>query len=112
MMSLFQSLVTTSAVFVPVTESKLCAQWREAEMRDHEKDQLTLYGCHFTSRLLLGTARYESPRQLLDATLAAEPALLTVSLRRQLAGTNGSGQAFWNLLRATARITTHNGSFI
>lgn len=72
-------------------------------MRDHEEDQLTLYGLHFASRLLLGTARYESPRQLLDATLAAEPALLTVSLRRQLAGANGSGQAFWNLLREANR---------
>ena len=72
-------------------------------MRNHEEDQLTIYGHRFTSRLLLGTARYESPRQLLDATLAAEPALLTVSLRRQLAGTNGSGQMFWNLLRQANR---------
>src|ERR1700687_531312 len=64
----------------------------------HTEDHLTLYGHQFTSRLLLGTAGYESPRQLLDATLAAEPALLTVSLRRQLAGANVSGQAFWNLL--------------
>jgi thiazole synthase len=99
MKSLFQEVVITSAIFVPVTELKLCAQWREAEMRDHEQDQLTIYGRRFTSRLLLGTARYESPRQLLDATLAAESALLTVSLRRQLAGANGSGEVFWNLLK-------------
>jgi thiazole synthase len=65
----------------------------------HTQDHLTLYGHRFTSRLLLGTARYESPRQLLDATLAAEPALLTVSLRRQAA----AGQTFWDLLRQAGR---------
>jgi thiazole synthase len=72
-------------------------------MYDQEKDQLTLYGRRFTSRLLLGTARYESPQQLLDASLAAEPAMLTVSLRRQLAGANGSGQPFWDLLSQAGR---------
>ena len=72
-------------------------------MLDHSEDQLTIYGHRFTSRLLLGTARYESPLQLLDATLAAEPALLTVSLRRQLTGANGSGQAFWNLIKQANR---------
>ena len=65
----------------------------------HTEDHLTLYGHRFTSRLLLGTARYESPRHLLDATLAAEPALLTVSLRRQAA----AGQTFWDLLRQAGR---------
>ena len=65
----------------------------------NREDHLTLYGHRFTSRLLLGTARYESPRQLLDATLAAEPALLTVSLRRQAA----AGQTFWDLLRQAGR---------
>jgi thiazole synthase len=103
MKSLFPLAVTASAISVPETELKLCAQWREDDMSDHHEDQLTLYGRSFTSRLLLGTARYESPRQLLDATLAAEPALLTVSLRRQFAGANESGQAFWNLLSNTNR---------
>jgi len=72
-------------------------------MPDHQKDELTFYGRSFTSRLLLGTARYESPQHLLDATLAAEPALLTVSVRRQLSGKNGAGHAFWNLLGQTHR---------
>jgi hypothetical protein len=41
-------------------------------MRDQEMDdQLVLYGRIFTSRLLLGTARYESPRQLTEAISAA-----------------------------------------
>jgi len=47
-------------------------------MRDQEMDdQLVLYGRIFTSRLLLGTARYESPRQLTEAISAADPAMLT-----------------------------------
>ena len=34
-------------------------------MRDRDmEDQLVLYGKKFSSRLLLGTARYESPHQL------------------------------------------------
>lgn len=72
-------------------------------MSDHREDQLALCGHRFTSRLLMGTARYESPQRLLDATLAAEPALLTVSVRRQLSAENGAGQAFWNLVRQARR---------
>jgi thiazole synthase len=67
------------------------------------EDQLNLYGRHFSSRLILGTARYESPRQLADAIRAADPALLTVSLRRQLPGKKDAGQAFWDLLRETRK---------
>jgi thiazole synthase len=65
--------------------------------------QLTLYGRSFTSRLLLGTARYDSPSLLADAISAAEPAMLTVSVRRQLSGSKDSGKSFWNLLRETQR---------
>ncbi len=67
------------------------------------EDQLTLYGRSSASRLLLGTARYDSPSLLSDAISAAEPAMLTVSLRRQLSGSKGSDQSFWNLLRETQR---------
>lgn len=67
------------------------------------EDQLTLYGQSFASRLLLGTARYDSPSLLADAINAAEPAMLTVSLRRQLSGSKNSGQSFWNLLREMDR---------
>ena len=72
------------------------------------EDQLTLYGQTFTSRLLLGTARYDSPSLLADAICAADPAMLTVSLRRQLSGSKDSGQAFWNLLRDTQRVILPN----
>lgn len=72
------------------------------------EDQLTLYGRSFTSRLLLGTARYESPSLLADAISAADPAMLTVSLRRQIGGSKESGQSFWNLLRETQRTLLPN----
>ena len=62
-------------------------------------DDLILYGKVFASRLLLGTARYPSPRVLEEAVRVATPAMLTVSLRRQAAGHNEiGGQAFWDLL--------------
>lgn len=62
-------------------------------------DNLTLYGVSFTSRLLLGTARYPSPKILEQAVTIAAPAMLTVSLRRQAAAHNETGgQAFWDLL--------------
>ncbi len=66
-------------------------------------DQLTLYGQRFASRLLLGTARYDSPSLLADAIRAADPAMLTVSVRRQLSSSKNSGQPFWNLLRESQR---------
>jgi len=72
------------------------------------EDQLALYGQSFTSRLLLGTARYDSPSLLADAICAANPAMLTVSLRRQLSGSKDSGQSFWNLLRQTQRVILPN----
>lgn len=72
------------------------------------EDQLVLYGHRFASRLLLGTARYESPRQLEDAIRVGDPCLLTVSLRRQLPGAKDAGRAFWNLLRDTGRTILPN----
>ncbi len=66
---------------------------------DTSPDTLTLYGTPFASRLLLGTARYPSPKILEQAVRAAAPAMLTVSVRRQSAGHNEiGGQAFWDLL--------------
>ena len=59
----------------------------EKQMNEHnDQDQLTFYGRSFGSRLLLGTARYDSPVVLANAILAADPAMVTVSLRRQLGG--------------------------
>ena len=39
-------------------------------------DQLVLYGRTLTSRLLLGTARYDSPSILAEAICAADPAVM------------------------------------
>ena len=72
------------------------------------QDEFILYGRRFTSRLLLGTARYDSPSLLADAIGVANPALLTVSLRRQLSGSKESGESFWNLLRETKRTLLPN----
>jgi thiazole synthase len=72
------------------------------------EDHLTLYGQSFSSRLLLGTARYDSPSALVNAISAADPALLTVSLRRQISGPKESGQSFWSLLQETQRAILPN----
>ena len=74
----------------------------------HMKDPLTLYGQSFSSRLLLGTARFDSPSLLADAISTADPAMLTVSLRRQISGSRESGQSFWNLLRESQRAILPN----
>jgi thiazole synthase len=67
------------------------------------QDTLTLYGRNFTSRILLGTARYESPVLLVDAIKAGNPAMVTVALRKQIQGGAKAGESFWQLLRATNR---------
>jgi len=72
------------------------------------EDQLNLYGQSFSSRLLLGTARYDSPSLLGDAISAADPAMLTVSVRRQISGSKESGQSFWNLIRESQRAILPN----
>ena len=61
-------------------------------------DHLVLYGQSFESRLLLGTARYPSPKILEAAVRAASPAMVTASLRRQGAGSGELGSGFWDLL--------------
>src|SRR5258707_5823484 len=92
------------AAFPRVIAWTLFIQQREVEMRERETDDpLVLYGNRFSSRLLLGTARYESPRQLTDAIGVADPAMLTVSVRRQLSASKDSGQPFWDLLQETGR---------
>ncbi|MBM3543297.1 MAG: thiazole synthase [Alphaproteobacteria bacterium] len=58
---------------------------------------LTLYGKPFTSRLLLGTARYPSPEALKQAVKASATEIVTVSLRRESARAR-TGQGFWGLI--------------
>lgn len=62
---------------------------------------LVLYGERFSSRLMLGTSRYPSPKILQAAVKLAQPAMLTASLRRQnlSVGDSASENGFWNMLR-------------
>ena len=63
-------------------------------------DALVMYGQSFSSRLLLGTARYPSPSVLQAAVQRAQPAMVTASLRRQGSNPAESGHGFWDLLRS------------
>jgi len=55
------------------------------------------------SRLVLGTAGYPSPEVLLAAIEAAQVDVVTLSLRRQVAGSGAGANTFWNLLRRSGR---------
>ena len=65
-------------------------------------DTLVLYGESFASRLLLGTSRYPSPLVLENAVQASNPAMITVSLRRQGTSTAEAHSGFWDLLKKMA----------
>lgn len=56
------------------------------------------YGTELTSPLMLGTALYDSPAILAESVRVARPGVVTVSLRRESAGSQ-AGQAFWELIR-------------
>jgi thiazole synthase len=60
---------------------------------------LKLYDTELSSRLLLGTAQYPSPAILMDAIAASGTEVVTVSLRREMAG-GKSGDRFWSLIRS------------
>jgi len=59
---------------------------------------MTFYGADLASRLLLGTARYPSPKILAAAIEASGAEIVTVSLRREAAAERG-GQSFWSFIR-------------
>ncbi|MBN9486728.1 MAG: thiazole synthase [Alphaproteobacteria bacterium] len=60
---------------------------------------MPFYGVDLKSRLLLGTARYPSPKILGEAIQASGAEVVTVSLRRE-AGSERGGQSFWSLVRS------------
>ncbi len=62
------------------------------------EDSWDVYGTTLTSRLLVGTALYPSPKILADAIRASEAEIVTVSLRRESGG-SGAGTSFWSLIR-------------
>ncbi|RUU12889.1 thiazole synthase [Mesorhizobium sp. USDA-HM6] len=58
-----------------------------------------LLGTKLASRLLLGTAQYPSPAILAEAVKASGASVVTVSLRREMAGGRG-GEKFWSLVNS------------
>lgn len=65
----------------------------------HDTSQLSLYGQAIPSRILLGTAGYPSPSILSDAVKASCAGIVTVSLRREMAGEK-TGARFLDLISA------------
>ncbi|WP_062231543.1 thiazole synthase [Aureimonas sp. N4] len=61
---------------------------------------MRIYDRTFSSRMMLGTALYPSPAIMQAAIRAAEPALVTVSLRREQNLSAPRGPGFWDELRA------------
>jgi thiazole synthase len=59
---------------------------------------MSFYGVELSSRLLLGTARYPSPKVLAEAIKTSGAEVVTVSLRRE-AGAERGGQSFWSFIR-------------
>ena len=64
----------------------------------HDSSALRLYGESVASRLLLGTASYPSPAVMSDAVKASGAGIVTVSLRREMAG-GDSGEGFLDIIR-------------
>ncbi len=56
------------------------------------------YDEEFSSRFLIGSALYPSPKIMQDAIRAAGSEIVTVSVRRESAG-GKTGDAFWSLIR-------------
>jgi thiazole synthase len=56
------------------------------------------YGKKFSSRMLIGTALYPSPKIMQQAIRASGSEIVTVSVRRETAG-GKTGDAFWSLIR-------------
>jgi len=59
---------------------------------------LELYGQKFSSRLLIGTARYPSLNVMQEAVKNSGAEIVTVSVRRENAG-GKDGDTFWNIIR-------------
>jgi thiazole synthase len=70
----------------------------DEDLQDSIMGTLKFYDREFSSRLLIGTALYPSPKIMQDAIRAAGSQIVTVSLRRETAG-GKTGDAFWSLIR-------------
>lgn len=66
-------------------------------------------GAHrLSSRLFLGTARYPTQALLVDAIAASEPAVVTVSLKRENASRNSDMGPFWRAIQASNALLLPN----
>ena len=63
------------------------------------EDTLKLGDKTLTSRLLLGTARYPSPQTLVSSLKESKAQVMTVSLRRESAGSMAAGERFFDYLK-------------
>ena len=71
---------------------------------------MAFYGVELSSRLLLGTARYPSPKVLADAIKASEAEVVTVSLRREAgSGAQRAGLLVDHPRARRARAAQHGG---
>lgn len=68
---------------------------------------LSLYGQEISTRLLLGTAQYPSPKILQDAIKESATQVITVSVRRE-SSDDQTGQHFWRLLKETDALILPN----
>ena len=68
--------------------------------KNSSKDSFNIGGQILDSRLLIGTAMYESPAIMQASIEQSQSQIVTVSLRRQLAN-NGieNNEAFWQFLQ-------------
>ncbi|WP_016956789.1 thiazole synthase [Catenovulum agarivorans] len=65
---------------------------------DVNTDLLDIYGQKFSSRLLIGSALYPSPKVMQDSIAASQAQIVTVSLRRQ-SPESGGGNMFWQQIK-------------
>lgn len=64
------------------------------------QDKLNLYGQHFTSRFLLGTALYPSPQSMIDSIQSSRCEIVTLGLRRQNPK-DRDGAQIWEAIKNT-----------
>jgi thiazole synthase len=70
----------------------------EIALKGKDHSMVEFYGKKFSSRLLVGSARYPSPAIMQQAIRASGAEIVTVSVRREFSG-GKTGDAFWSLIR-------------
>src|SRR5690625_5226180 len=72
-------------------------------------DELVLYGQHFQSRLLMGTALYPSPEIMRDASHASGATIVTAGLRLKSAESGGAASCL-DYIRSLGRTLLSNAT--